>query len=117
MSKDAITDDCSTLPLPGESTNTTVWDAAEVPEDLGAASADQLLHLTLTGDSGSDTVSSGLDSVLTDLEVLHEAVTHSADPWVSDSIHQIQARVRVIAELHRRRSVTSASPPCGLLRT
>lgn len=78
----------------------------EVPEDLREASPLQLLHLALVGDSGSDTLESGLHAAIADLEVLRLSLTpldpQNGDDTAANALHQVQARLRVLAELRRR---------------
>jgi len=75
-----------------------------VPDNLRDASAEQLLYLALACDSGGDLVTNGLVTVLTDLDVVYEALAAEGDGWAASAIHQVQTRLRVLHELARRQA-------------
>jgi hypothetical protein len=75
-----------------------------VPDNLREASLEELLYLALACDSGGDLLTSGLESALVDLEVLHEALEAEGDRWAANAVHQVQTRLRVVQELARRRA-------------
>jgi hypothetical protein len=81
-------------------TNTIDAATAEAPEDLRVASGEQLLHLAL----GGETVQDRIETIRVELEVLYEACSHSADWYISSALDLILDRLRVVAELERRRT-------------
>lgn len=75
-----------------------------VPDNLREANLEELLYLALACDSGGDLLTSGLESALVDLEVIHEALVTEGERWAADAVHQVQTRLRVVQELARRRA-------------
>jgi hypothetical protein len=75
-----------------------------IPDNLGEASTAQLLYLALACDSGGDLMTSGLVTVLTDLEVVYAALVADGDERLAGAIHQVQSRLRVLQELARRQA-------------
>ncbi|MGK4001128.1 hypothetical protein WMF31_00785 [Sorangium sp. So ce1036] len=73
--------------------------------DLKEATTAQLLAFGLTGRSGPMSFADALDAAALEMEPLYEALEAKGERWAAGSLHLIQSRVRILAELARRPDV------------
>ncbi|WP_437567884.1 hypothetical protein [Sorangium sp. So ce542] len=76
------------------------------PENLNRATSEQLLSFAMTGGSRSMNLAAALDAVVLELEPLYEALDSKGERWAAGPLHLLQCRLRVLAELARRRGAT-----------
>lgn len=77
-------------------------------DDLSEADTQRLLLYALCGGGGQN-VAGAIEAVVIDLEVLYEALDAHGERWATSSLHLVQCRLRVVAELARRAPATRAA--------
>ncbi|WP_156338497.1 hypothetical protein [Chondromyces crocatus] len=72
------------------------------PTSLSRSSVDELLLLAISG--GEDpTIAGGIEATARELELLYELCNNRGELWMSSLLNQLQQRLRVLAEVSRRR--------------
>lgn len=81
------------------------------PRSLRQSSIDELLLLAISG--GEDpTIAGAIEANARELEIVYEHFQRGGDLWASSVINVIQQRLRVLAEVARRRGLgLSDTPP------
>ncbi|MCC6557271.1 MAG: hypothetical protein IT372_30335 [Polyangiaceae bacterium] len=72
-----------------------------LPDNLRNSSPEELVVFALTGNPTGG-IADAIEAIVGDLEPLYEALHSQDERWASSAIHQVQNRLRVLAEMARR---------------